>query len=146
MDFKPTEDNVIKFLDKLVKIKIITDKLGNPITVGCYIVYSCMDGEATALKTAKVLRINTRKVYKYQQNNDEETKTTFTVWSIEDNNPECHNFPMLSYSKATLDNHEKIIVIPKELLPESHLKLLELANDNTTFKKLGLPKRIRTYK
>lgn len=96
----------------------IHDKLGQEITVGCYIVYGHQLGRSAMLKVGKVLAI--RIVPKPEFGYDSGYR--ITVVGIEDYDWEKDG-PKLS-KKGTLQYPNRCIVLPKKMLPSKYTELL----------------------
>ena len=113
------------------------DKLGNEITVGCYIIYGHALGRCAALRIGKVLKITEHKK-QYGEGNENH----FTVWGIEDERGwKDNDEPTLCEKKGTLLFADRIIVLKEEMVPEKYLKLLKMATLEASFKSLGLKSR-----
>lgn len=96
----------------------MTDKLGQPLTAGCYIVYGHAMGRSAGLRFGKVLRVAT-KIPEYRT--DPEDRITIqgvdAEWS--------HREPELLNKKSTLLFSDRTVVIDASKLPEKVFKLLE---------------------
>jgi hypothetical protein len=97
----------------------VLDKLGQEITVGCYIVYGHQLGRSAMLKVGKVLAI--RIVPKPEFGYDSGYR--ITVVGVEE--LPWEKVPKLG-RKGTLQFPDRCIVIPEGIIPAKYLELLNL--------------------
>jgi hypothetical protein len=97
----------------------ILDKLGQEITVGCYIVYGHLLSRSAGLKVGKVLGLRTTKKPEFGF----DSGYRVTVVGVEE--LPWEKVPKLG-RKGTLQFPDRCIVIPEGIIPAKYLELLNL--------------------
>lgn len=93
------------------------DKMGQPITVGCFIVYGTLLGRCAALKIGRVEKIRCVKSWSYR---DEQFR--ISVRSVDDS--WSHKKPEQSAKVGTCMFPERMLVLPETMIKSEYLELL----------------------
>jgi hypothetical protein len=114
----------------------VLDKLGKPITEGCFIAYGHALGRCAGLRIGKVLKVAPRvKTY------GSDSGVSITVWGIDDE--WSHSPVTLCKTKGTLLFPDRIVVLDREQVRKEYRDLLDLATLDATFKSLGSPEGVK---
>jgi len=105
------------------------DKLGKPITIGCYVGYGHALGRCAGLRIGKVLDIEVKNPGPYRESDI----INITVWGIdddfaprpEDDSENWSSPAMLCKTRGILQFPDRIIVLPEEMVPKEYRVMLD---------------------
>lgn len=115
------------------------DKFGQAVVPGAYIAYGHNLGRCAALRIGKVLAITWKKETRYDysigEHGEHVTKLVphFSVWGVEET-WEGKLEPCMK--RGTLQFHDRLLVLPKRMVPVEYLAILEpitLETKGTTY-------------
>ena len=93
------------------------DKMGQPISVGCFIVYGTLLGRCAALKIGRVEKIRCVKSWSYR-----DQQFRIAVRSVDDS--WSHTDPKQSAKVGTLMFPDRMLVLPEVMLKPEYRALL----------------------
>lgn len=97
----------------------VKDKIGQPLTVGDYVVYGHALGRCAGLRIGKIL-----KIYEAVENYSNKKSIHFTVMGVDDDHPTL--WPAaLCERRGTLMFHDRIMKLSAETVPQEIKNLLE---------------------
>jgi len=96
----------------------VLDKCGQPITVGAYIIYGHALGRCAGLRIGKVLALKKRR-----ENYTGDPGVSITVMGVNDDY--WVREIGLCNKKGTLMYPNRVVVVPKSMIPETHRELLK---------------------
>lgn len=127
-------------------MQTVLDKIGQPITEGCYIAYPIMVGQSVGTRVGKVLKVESEYTPATPARFDngrqlgwgwgERTDYKLTIWGIDDEHPSLFYASLLN-ARSYLHFPSRIIVLDTEKLPALYYELLAPVTLESTKKTLA---------